>query len=498
MPVLERSELEASPLADLHAIADQVGVDGFKRLRKADLIDKILAVQGGGDGSDTDAGGPSADGEEAPKPARKRRLIRPRRASKRQESDEEQAEQEGAAEAEEPPVADGGADEPSAEEPDAEEEASEDAEPEARTGSRSSRSTRGTSSRGERGTSSRGERGTSSRTERGTSSRTERGTSSRSERGTSSSRARRGGSSEEEERTAEGVVEVLPNGSAFVRVDPPEQSPDDLYISSAQVRRCELVSGDRVSGPVRKPRRSERYASLLRIDTINGAPADEVAAGTRYEDLVADWPSERLALAASDPTLEPIEWLTPLGRGSRAVIAGGRFAGKSEVLRRIAVALQAQPELTLSVVLVGVRPEEVTQWQDGPLAPAAALTFAASADAQAQALEPVLETARRSAARGGHVVVLIDTLDGLSPHAARKALAAARNLREGGSLTVIATATAPLGGETTVIALDPQAALTGRQPIVDLIASGTLRPDLLVGEDGAAAITRARAAALED
>jgi transcription termination factor Rho len=110
----------------------------------------------------------------------------------------------------------------------------------------------------------------------------------------------------------------------------------------------------------------------------------------------------------------------------------------------------------------------------------------------------VLETARRSAARGGHAVVLIDTLDGLSPHAARKALAAARNLREGGSLTVIATAAAPLGGETTVIALDPQAASTGRQPIVDLIASGTLRPDLLVGEDGAAAIMRARAAALED
>ncbi len=183
MPVLERSELEASPLADLHAIADQVGVDGFKRLRKADLIDKILAVQGGGEGSDTDAGEPSADGEEAAKPARKRRLIRPRRGSKRQESDEEQAEQDGAAEADEPPVADGGADEPSADEPDAE-EASEDAEPEARTGSRSSRS--------ERGTSSRSERGTSSRSERGTSSRSERGTSSRSERPTSSSRGRRG------------------------------------------------------------------------------------------------------------------------------------------------------------------------------------------------------------------------------------------------------------------------------------------------------------------
>ena len=147
---------------------------------------------------------------------------------------------------------------------------------------------------------------------------------------------------------------------------------------------------------------------------------------------------------------------------------------------------------------MGVRPEEITQWQDGSLETEAALNFAASADTQAQALERVLETARRTAARGGHAVVLIDTLDGLHPPAARKALAAARNLRDGGSLTVIATATAPFGGETTVIALDPRAASAGRQPVVDLIASGTLRPDLLVGEDGAAAITRARASALED
>ena len=489
MPVLERSELEASPLADLHAIADQVGVDGFKRLRKADLIDKILAVQGGGD--ESAAGEAAPDGDEAAKPARKRRRPSPPR-SKRQETDEAQADEDGAAAAEEPSGADAQAEEPH-DEPDVG-TADDDVEPaRPRASSRSSRS--------ERGTSSRSERGASSRSERGASSRSERGASSRSEGTASGSRGRRGGRPGEEEqteRTAEGVVEVLPNGSGFVRVNPPDQSPDDLYISSAQVRRCELVSGDRVSGPVRKPRRSERYASLLRIDMINDAPAEEVAAGTRYEDLPVDWPSERLALAAGDSTLEAIEWLTPLGRGSRAVIAGGRFAGKSEVLRRIAVALAAQPELTVSAALVGVRPEEIGQWQDGPLVPEVALSFAASPDAQAQALEPVLETARRSAARGAHAVVLIDTLDALAPPAARKALAAARNLREGGSLTVIATAGSPLGGETTVIALDPQAASTGRQPIVDLIASGTLRPDLLVGEDGAAAITRARAAALED
>jgi transcription termination factor Rho len=460
MPVLERSELEASPLADLHAIADQVGVDGFKRLRKAELIDKILAVQGGGDsgGSAPAAGEGDADAEDAPKPSRRRRLIRPRRGAKRQESDETHAEPQDDGPRAKPRDTDAGAGADAYGAPAVEE--AQDA------------------------TADEAEEVPAAR-------------SSRSERAPAASRGRRGRSSGEE-RSAEGVVEVLANGSAFLRVNAPEQSPEDLYISSAQVRRCELVSGDRVSGPVRTPRRSERYASLLRIDTINGAPADEVAAGTRYEDLAADWPSERLTLAASDPTLEAIEWLTPIGRGSRAVVAGPHFSGKSEIVRLIAAALQAQPELTLSAALVGVRPEEITQWQEGPLVPEAALSFAASADAQAQALERVLETARRTAARGGHAVVLLDTLDGLHPHAARKAMSAARNLRDGGSLTVIATASAPVGGETTVIALDPQAAASGRQPIVDLIASGTLRPDLLVGEDGAAAIARARAAALED
>ena len=128
-------------------------------------------------------------------------------------------------------------------------------------------------------------------------------------------------------------MEVLGNGSAFLRVDPPEPSDEDVYISAAQVRRCELVSGDRVAGPVRTPRRSERYSSLVRIDTINGAPADTVSDGARYEDLPVAWPAERLALGSDDKTLEAIEWLTPLGKGSRATIAGPRGAGKSQTLK---------------------------------------------------------------------------------------------------------------------------------------------------------------------
>ena len=148
-------------------------------------------------------------------------------------------------------------------------------------------------------------------------------------------------------------------------------------------------------------------------------------------------------------------------------------------------------------LLLGVRPEEIARAQEGPVAPAAALTFAASADVQGQALERAVEEARRVAARGGDALLLIDCLDGVHPHAARKALASARNLRDAGSLTIVATAARALGGESTVIALDAALTSTGRRPILDLLGSGTLKPELLVGEDGARAIAQARATALD-
>jgi transcription termination factor Rho len=440
MAVLERSELQASSLADLHAIADQLGIDGFRRLRKADLIERIL----GGDGPAEDVAdeSPEVSSEDSEKadsdrPEGGRAKRRPRRGSSAARSRRSTASSRDNGDAEK--------DEP--------EEKAEPAEKRTRAG----RATRVKEAPVEADGAAAGRPG----------------------------------------ETATGVVELLGNGSAFLRVSPPEASDDDVYISAAQVRRCELVSGDRVTGPVRAPRRSERYPSLVRIDTINGASADAVSDGARYEDLPVDYPSERLALGSQDPTLEAIEWLTPLGRGSRAVIVGAAHAGKTETLRRMLDALNGQQDLELTAVLSGARPEEIAQWQEGPVPPVAALSFAASADAQGQAVERAMESAKRVAARGGHAVVLIDSLDGLSPHAARKALAAARNLRDGGSLTVIATATSPLGGETAVIALDVALTSTGRQPILDLLGSGTLRPELLVGEDGARAITQARATAME-
>jgi transcription termination factor Rho len=423
MTVLDRSELQASPLADLHLIADQIGLEGFRRLRKADLIDAILGEKG------EEAGDASPEEEPEPRTPARRSRSRSRRGSTAKDVTAKDAKP-------------------------AEEEDEEPTRPPASDGAPAARRTRG------------------------------RGRAEREK-------------ADEPSRTAEGIVEVLGNGSAFLRLDPPEPSDEDVYISAAQVRRCELVSGDRVSGPVRTPRRSERYSSLVRVDTINGQAADTVSEGTHYEDLPVSYATERLAFDSEDPTLKAIEWLTPIGRGSRAVIVGGARAGKTETLRRMLGALSGREGLELTLALAGVRPEEAGEWQEGPLAPATTLTLAASPDAQGQAVESVVETAKRIASRGGDAVVLVDGLDGVPPHVARKVLAAARNLKDAGSLTVIATAAHPFGGETTVIALDAVRASTGQPTALDLVSSGTLRPELLVGEDGAEAITRARATAAE-
>ena len=463
MSVLSRTTLESSPLADLHEIASELGVDGFRRLRKADLVATILARQSGEEGvTDEDApvdeeavpaaaaevaAGAASDGDgdgaaaavaaeeedeaDAPK-RRSRRGGRTRTRTRTKASDADaDADTDDAAGATRPAAA-------------------EDVAPEA--------------------------------------------TAAETEADPAPARAGRRRSEPDAEPVAEGVVELIDNGSGFVRVE--GDGAEDVYISAAQVRRCELVSGDRVTGPVRPPRRSERHPSLVRVDTINGRAADEVAEGTHFDDLPAAFPTQRFALPADDPTLKAIEWLTPLGRGSRVSVVGPARAGKTEALRRLAVSLAAQEGLELSVALAGARPEEIGEWRAAGLEPAAVAPLGASADAQGQAVDRVLDVGRRIAARGGHAVVVIDALDDLPAHAGRRALAAARSIVDGGSLTVIAAATLPLGGETTVIALDAALTSTARFPALDLVASGTLRPELLVGEAGADAIAQARAAAM--
>ena len=432
MSVLDRAALEGSPLADLHLIAGELSIDGYRRLRKADLIDRIIARQ---------------EGTEVP-PA---------------DEADTTAEAEG-----------GGA----------------DAADNDTTGAEAGGATTGRRRRGRRGGRSRSREGAGGDADTAASASSEEPPPAAVE----------GAQEREEEDGAvvEGVVELLANGSGFLRVAPPDPSDDDIYISAAQVKRCELVSGDKIAGPKRPPRRSERFASLIRVDTINDRPASEQADGVRYDELPSAFPTERFRLGSDEATLKAIEFLTPFGRGSRVAIVGGSRAGKSRALRLLGDALAADESLQVFVALAGVRPEELSEWpREGRLTPAGALSFASSTDALDHVVERVVEQARRIAARGADAVVLIDTLDGLHPHAARKAMAAARNIVDGGSLTVLATSGEPIGGETTVIALDATLAGAGRYPALDLVASGTLRAELLVGEPGARAIADARAQAID-
>jgi transcription termination factor Rho len=381
MSIITAEELEASPLADLHALASTLGIDGFRRLRKSDLVAAIIARQsGGGSGSEESQSGQSGQSGRS----RRRRRGRTRDADPGEES----------ASAEPPAAA---------------------------------------------------------------------------------------------PRVVEGVVELLANGSGFVRPDD-AGTDGDVYISAAQARRCELVAGDRISGPVRAARRSERHPSLIRIDTINGVSAEEAVHGARIDDIEVDWPVQRIALDAGDELFAQIERHAPFGAGSRVLVTGPPRAGKTFVLSRLAAALSALDGFEVELTAVGVRPEELGEYRALSYFAGPGNTFAASRDAQDAALEQAVERGRRVAVRGGNAILLVDTLDGLSETAARRTLAAARNLRTAGSLTVIATASRQFGGETTVIALSAGPAT----PTLEPGASGTLRAELLASSSRAPRPARAR------
>jgi transcription termination factor Rho len=386
MSVLDRKELEQSPLADLHAIASELGLEDYRRLRKADLIAAILKDQP----------------DEAPE----------RDRAAEAEAFVEDAGGDGAPEAEVEPEAE--ADEEPEAEADEEPEAEADEEPEAE--------------------------------------------------------ADEEPEPEEEPEPAEedirtGVLDILPNGSGFLRADPFTHSRDDVYVSPAQIRRCELRAGDEISGPVRPPRRSERYPSLVRIDSVNGQEPEPPADRPRFEKLTAVFASERL------PAPEGLD-STPFGKGSRVAITGPPGAGATSLLRRIVTTL-AEQSLEPVVVLAGVRPEEVTEWRRAEGITVAGGAFDGSADEQAQVAEIAVERAKRAVEQGRDAIVAIDSLESLSPGVARRVFGAARKAEEGGSLTVIAVVgedTEPLRVATTRIVLAGGSVADG---------SATIRADLL-------------------
>jgi transcription termination factor Rho len=370
MPVLQRNELESSPLADLHAIASELGLEGFRGMRRDDLIGAILAAQGGEEPA------PEPEAEREPDEVPSDEALEAPFAGEPEEGGEE-AEDEAAAAQEEP------------EDEVEPEEVAAEAEPEEET----------------EAVTDEGEEVVEEEPE-----------------------------VEDEvsdEEIATGVLDVLANGSGFLRLDPAGQSRDDVYVSPAQIRRCELRAGDEVSGPVRPPRRNERHPSLVRVETVNGGDAEPPEERPWFGDLTPVFPSERLAAPAAFDS-------APFGKGSRVAVGGPPGAGASTLLHEVVRMLAEQyPDMSLQVVLAGVRPEEVGAWrEDGPAVVGG--SFERSPEAQAQAAELAVERAKRQAERGGHAAVVIDALDALPPGVRRRLFGAARATEEGGTLTVVA------------------------------------------------------------
>jgi transcription termination factor Rho len=406
MPVLDRKELEESPLSDLHAIASELGIEGYRRLRREDLIDTLA-----GDG-----------GSSKPKP-------KPRTRSSRAKKTEEA---------------------PAAAAESADEDKDDDEQPRPRSRSRSRSRSRGGASR------------------------------SADEAPKKAERDREPDEDDEDDgdtEPREGVLDILPNGSGFMRPDAFAHSRDDVYVSPAQIRRCELRAGDQIEGPVRSPRRNERHPSLVRVDKVNGGDAEQPAERLRFEDLTPVFATQALT---SPDGLDG----TPFGRGSRVAVGGPAGSGITTLLRRIVLGLKAaHDDLDIVVVLAGVRPEEVTEWKRDSAVTVAGGGFDRPVDEQAQAAESAVERGKRAAESGRHAVIVIDSLDALPPAAARRVFGAARATEEAGTLTVIAstgTAGEPLRQATTRIVLEPtDDVAAGPQPPKLAPASGTLRADLL-------------------
>ena len=409
MSVLNRKELADSPLADLHQIASELGVEGYRAMRKDDLIGAIL---GAGGAADEPAG-------------------------------------------DEPAVAEAPADDEDAED-----------------------TSEGTSEDTSEGTSEDTSEGTSEGTSEDEPDEVpEEEALERPSRGRGRRGGRRSPAAEEEpevvddeisdEEIATGVLDVLANGSGFVRVDPAGQSRADVYVSPAQIRRCELRAGDEVSGPARPPRRNERHPSLVRVESVNAADAEPVEERPWFADLTPVFPSRKLEAPKS---LKDV----PFGRGSRVAIAGPPGAGATTLLRELAGELSGNEEIAVQVVLVGALPEEVTEWRRAEGLDVAGGSFDRSPDAQAQAAELAVERAKRRVERGGHAVVLIDSLEALPAGARRRIFGAGRATEEGGTLTVIAAVGGerePLRWATTRVVLGSDGKLAPE--------SGTVRADAL-------------------
>src|SRR6201981_2630054 len=333
-------------------------------------------------------------------------------------------------------------------------------------------------------------------------------------------------SARETDIVGEGVVEVLPDGFGFLRS--PEANylpgPDDIYVSPSQVRRFGLRTGDTVEGQIRSPRDGERYFALLKVNAINFDAPDRLRQRINFDNLTPLYPEEKLALEFDDPTRKDlttrvIDLITPLGKGQRALIVSPPRAGMTVMLQNIAHAIMANhPEVYLIVLLIDERPEEVTDMARSVRGEVISSTFDEPAQRHVQIAEMVIEKAKRLVEHKRDVVILLDSItrlarayntvvpssgkvltgggDANALQRPKRFFGAARNIEEGGSLTIIATALIDTGSRmdevifeefkgtgNSEIVLDRKVADKRTFPSMDITRSGTRKEELLVPPD---------------
>ncbi len=318
----------------------------------------------------------------------------------------------------------------------------------------------------------------------------------------------------------EGVLEKLSDGYGFLRA--PDASylpgPDDVYVSPSQIRRFAMQTGDTVRGQIRLPKSNERYLALSKVESINGGPPDSIRDRVRFDRLTPLYPQERIKaeLPGEDISGRVLDLLVPLGKGQRGLIVSPPRTGKTMMLQAIAHAVAANhPDSLLMVLLIDERPEEVTDMVRSVKGEVIASTFDEPASRHVQVAEMVMEKARRQVECGRPVVLLLDSITrlarayntvipasgrvlsgGLDANALQKPkrfFGAARNVEEGGSLTIIATALIDTGSRmddvifeefkgtgNMEINLDRKLADRRVFPAVDLMRSGTRKEELLL------------------
>jgi transcription termination factor Rho len=321
----------------------------------------------------------------------------------------------------------------------------------------------------------------------------------------------------------DGVLEILSDGFGFLRS--PEVNylpgPDDIYVSPSQVRRFGLRTGDTVEGQIRAPKDGERYFALLKVNSINFDEPDKLRHRINFEDLTPLYPDEKINLELGDPTKKDlttrvIDLITPLGKGQRGLIVSPPRTGKTVMLQNIAHALAANhPEVYLIVLLIDERPEEVTDMARSVRGEVVSSTFDEPAQRHVQVAEMVIEKAKRLVEHKRDVVILLDSItrlarayntvvpssgkvltggvDANALQRPKRFFGAARNIEEGGSLTIIATALIDTGSRmdevifeefkgtgNSEIVLDRKVADKRTFPAIDITKSGTRKEELLV------------------